>query len=127
MGESISRRPATRAAVLALAAAFLGGCATFSADGGFGAVETAARERGVKQEIKWVRNNGDADQVEAAIRKLLAAPLTVDGAVQVALLNNRGLQATYAELGIAEADLVQAGRMRNPGFRFERLSRGEAV
>ena len=125
MGISISRRPA--AVVPALLAAFLSGCATFSADGGFAAVETAARERGVKQEIKWVRNNGDADQVEAAIRKLLAAPLTVDGAVQVALLNNRGLQATYAELGIAEADLVQAGRMRNPGFRFERLSRGEAV
>ena len=53
-------------------------------------------------------------------------PLTYIGhaAVQVALLNNRGLQAVYAELGIAEADLVQAGRMRNPGFKFERLQRG---
>jgi outer membrane protein TolC len=47
--------------------------------------------------------------------------------VQVALLNNRGLQATYAELGIAEADLVQAGRLRNPGFSFARKHRGDDV
>jgi len=116
-----------RFALLATTIALLGGCATFSQDGGFGAVETAARERGVKQEIRWIKSNEDADQVREAIRKLLAEPLTADSAVQVSLLNNRGLQATYAELGIAESDLVQAGRMRNPGFKFERLSRGDAV
>ena len=110
-----------------VAMALLGGCATFSADGGFGAVETAARERGLRQEIKWIRNDEDAGQVQAAVRKLLASPLSADTAVQVALLNNRGLQANYAELGIAEADLVQAGRLRNPGFTYERLSRGDAV
>jgi outer membrane protein TolC len=116
-----------RFALLATTIALLGGCATFSQDGGFGAVETAARERGVKQEIRWIKSNEDADQVRETIRKLLAEPLTADSAVQVSLLNNRGLQATYAELGIAESDLVQAGRMRNPGFKFERLSRGDAV
>src|SRR5262249_12765151 len=41
---------------------------------------------------------------------------TADGAVQVALLNNRDLQALYAELGVAQADLVQAGLLRNPVF-----------
>jgi outer membrane protein TolC len=46
--------------------------------------------------------------------------------VQVALLNNPGLQATYAELGIAEADLVQAGRMTNPHFAYLRTSAGGA-
>jgi len=58
---------------------------------------------------------------------LLATPLSADDAVQVALLNNHGLQATYAELGIAESDLVQAGRLTNPGFKFERLHRGDDV
>ena len=33
----------------------------------------------------------------------------------------------FRSLGIAEADLVQAGRLRNPGFIFERLSAGEVV
>jgi outer membrane protein TolC len=44
----------------------------------------------------------------------------MDDAVQIALLNNRGLQASYGELGISEADLVQAGRLPNPGFMFSR-------
>jgi cobalt-zinc-cadmium efflux system outer membrane protein len=34
----------------------------------------------------------------------------------VALLNNRELQAMYAELGVAQADLVQAGLLDNPVF-----------
>jgi len=42
----------------------------------------------------------------------------VDDAVQIALLKKRGLQTSYAELGIAEADLVQAGRLRNPRFAY---------
>jgi len=45
--------------------------------------------------------------------------------VQVALLNNRGLQASFQELGINEAELVQAGRLPNPGFSFGRMSQGD--
>jgi Outer membrane efflux protein len=119
--------PAFRPVMAAGLAALLSGCATFSGDGGLDAVGTAAKDRGVKQEIKWIRSSEEAEQVRETIKKLLAEPLTADSAVQVALLNNRGLQATYGELGIAESDLVQAGRMRNPGFKFERLSRGDAI
>ena len=116
-----------RIVAMALATALLAGCTTFSADGGFGTVKTAARERGVRQDIAWIKNDRDADQARTAVRMLLATPLSADDAVQVALLNNRGLQATYAELGIAESDLVQAGRLTNPGFKFERLHRGDDV
>src|SRR3989304_7524614 len=116
----------TRTLALVLSAVFIGGCATFSEDGGFGNVEILTRER-IGQEAKWIKSERDAEQVQATVKKLLAAPLSVDSAVQIALLNNRGLQATYAELGIAEADLVQAGRLRNPGFSFGRLHRGEVV
>jgi outer membrane protein TolC len=112
---------------IAAATVLAGGCATFSADSGFGAVGTAARERGVMQDVKWVRSDKDGDEARAAVRKLLAGPLSADDAVQVAFLNNRGLQATYAELGLAESDLVQAGRLTNPGFKFERLHRGDEV
>ena len=119
--------PALRAAALCLALAGLGGCTAFSTDGGFGDVQSAARERGIKQEAKWLRNDTDAAEARASIRKLLDVPLTADAAVQVALLNNRGLQATYAELGISEADVVQAGRLRNPGFSFSRLRRADEI
>lgn len=113
------------AAMLTLA--FLGGCATFSTDGGLESVQTAGKERGLAQNVTWLKTDKDAETARAAIKKLLAAPLTADNAVQIALLNNRGLQATYAELGIAEADVVQAGRLRNPGFSFGRLTRADEV
>jgi outer membrane protein TolC len=45
--------------------------------------------------------------------------------VQLALLNNRGLQARFQELGITEAEIVQAARLPNPGFSFGRSSRGD--
>ena len=36
--------------------------------------------------------------------------------MQIALLNNRELQTTYSDLGVAQADLVQAGLLKNPLF-----------
>ncbi|MGB5079371.1 MAG: TolC family protein [Burkholderiales bacterium] len=107
-------------------AAFLGGCAAFSPDGGFGTVESIARER-LDKDLIWARSDADADDIRARVGELLASPLSVDDAVQVALLNNRGLQAGYAELGIAEADLVQAGRLPNPRLSYLRLGRGDEL
>ena len=54
-----------------------------------------------------------------AVRSLLARELTADSAVQVALLNNRDLQATYEDLSVAQSDLVAAGLLRNPVFDAE--------
>ena len=106
----------SRILLLATIAA-LGGCATFSQDGGFDAVRSSVTER-LAQEVKWVRSDADAEHVQATVKRLVATSLTADDAVQIALLNNRGLQATYAELGISEADLVQAGRLSNPKFAY---------
>lgn len=114
----------TKLMAIAFGLLALSGCATFSADGGFGTVTTITKDR-LDKDAKWMRSDADADSVHAAVKKLLAQPLTVDNAVQIALLNNRGLQASYAELGIAEADLVQAGRLHNPGFSFLRARSGD--
>ena len=102
----------------------LGGCATFSKDGGFGEVERVARDR-LNKDVRWQRDDGDRESIQAAVKQLLASPLSAADAVQIALLNNRGLQASYAELGIAEADLVQAGRMTNPHFAYLRTRQGD--
>ncbi len=67
-----------------------------------------------------MKTDEDRDAVAKRTQELLARPLGMDDAVQIALLNNRSLQASYGELGIAEADLVQAGRLPNPGFSFSR-------
>ncbi|WP_436018208.1 TolC family protein [Trinickia sp. LjRoot230] len=101
----------------------LAGCTTFSKDGGFGAVSSTATERLGKGAV-IVKTDADRDAVAKRTQELLAKPLSMDDAVQVALLNNRGLQASYAELGLSEADLVQAGRLPNPGFTFSRTRAG---
>ncbi|MCZ2897164.1 TolC family protein [Burkholderia thailandensis] len=111
----VSLRICAAAAVLAFAA----GCTTFSRDGGFGAVSTVATERLGKDAVQ-VKTDADRDALARRTQALLSKPLGIDDAVQIALLNNRGLQASYAELGLSEADLVQAGRLPNPGFTFSR-------
>jgi outer membrane protein TolC len=51
----------------------------------------------------------------------------MDTAVRIALVNHPGLQATYWNVGIAQADLAQAARPRNPAFDFKRLAGGGAL
>jgi outer membrane protein TolC len=109
-----------------LLAVLLAGCASFSDDGGFNAVNQAAQQR-LNQETSWTRSEQDADNAARRVRTMLAHPLTVDDAVRIALINNRELQASYSELGIAEADLVQAGRLPNPGFSFGRTHSGDDI
>ena len=109
-----------------VAAALLGGCASFSPDGGFGVVEQTAQQR-LGKALRWSRSEADQAAIDQRVAALLAQPLSADDAVQLALLNNRGLQARLQELGIGQADLVQAGRLPNPGFAFGRLTRGSEV
>lgn len=111
---------AKRALAVALATALLGGCAAFSEDRGFGLAQQTAKDR-LGKDAAWVRSAADADGVKTKVAALLAKPLSADDAVQIALYNNPGLQATYAELGISESDLVSAGRLENPRFSFLRV------
>jgi cobalt-zinc-cadmium efflux system outer membrane protein len=77
--------------------------------------------------VQWNRGSAEDAQAQAAVSSLLSRPLTAGSAVQVALLNNHSLQATYEELGIAQADLVEAGLLKNPTFYFERRFPGQAA
>lgn len=125
-------RPALSAAArvlgpMALALA-LSGCASLSTDGGLIAVQQTAGERlGRAVPGSWSREAGGEDRARQRVAVLLEKPLGMDEAVELALLNNRGLQAAYAGLGITEAEVVQAGRLPNPGFSFGRVTRGDEV
>src|SRR5437899_7116326 len=77
--------------------------------------------------VQWNRGSAEDAQAQAVVTSLLSRPLTANSAVQIALLNNHNLQATYEELGIAQADLVEAGLLRNPIFTFERRFPGQAL
>lgn len=65
------------------------------------------------------------DAVESRVATLLADGLTLDEAVQVCLLNNPAFQAAWMDVGMARADLVQAGLLSNPSlFASLRLPSG---
>ena len=66
--------------------------------------------------IAWRQNSEEDRDMEKVVDRLLARTMTADKAVQVALLNNPTLQAIYEEIGISQADLVQAGLLKNPEF-----------
>lgn len=103
------------------AATSIAGCANFSPDGGLSvAAGIAARE--LEKDAVAIRTSEDALSARARVEQLLNRPLTADRAVQIALLNNRGLQAAYNELGIAETSMVQATLPPNPAFSFSRLA-----
>ena len=126
MNPTTSTRSRTRLAIAAVALIALGGCATLNSDGGFGPVEQTANDR-LGKDVKWARSDADRDAIYKRVTRLLAHPLPADDAVQIALLNNRGLQASFAELGLSEADRMQAGRLSNLGFSFGRLTQGSGL
>ena len=115
-----------RARLVLLLAAMLAGCAGFSSDGGFDAVARTTQDR-ITKEVRWQRSDAERERAASRVAELLALPLSADAAVQVALVNNRGLQASLHELGIAEADVVQAGRLPNPGFSIARSTQGNEI
>ena len=72
-------------------------------------------ERRLDKKVQWNKGCQSDEQVECRIHSLLQE-LTADAAVQIALLNNPHIQAIFEEIGISQADLVEAGLMSNPVF-----------
>lgn len=97
----------------------LGGCVTAaqyaSRDAGFTNVSARTSEATGKQAV-WVQNRAEAQATQARVKSLMAAgkSLDVETAVQVALLNNKGLQAAYADLGESAATAWQSTMLVNP-------------
>jgi outer membrane protein TolC len=98
----------------------LGACQTFTADGGMTPV-TQFASTALRKEAAALRTEAEAKAARAKVDDLLARPLSADGAVQVALLNNRGLQAAFNDLFFAEAVAVESSLPPNPTFSIARL------
>lgn len=88
-------------------------CATAPADAGFGEVQRLTALH-TQHDVHWYRGSAQGEARERELRQLLAAPLSADAAVRIALLENRELQASFERLGLARADLLEAGRLSNP-------------
>jgi len=97
------------------------GCTSFWPDAGMNAVNGIVAPA-LRQEALKVGNDDDAAEANARVQQLLRSPLTAETAVRIALLNNKGLQAAYNELGIAEAASVEANLPPNPRFSVSGIS-----
>jgi outer membrane protein TolC len=65
--------------------------------------------------VTWRGADVEKDRaVDDAVRRRLARPLDVDGAVEIALVRHPAVQVAFASLGLAQADLVDAGLLANP-------------
>jgi outer membrane protein TolC len=122
-GQSI---PSRRLHTVAVLCVLLSGCASFSPDGGMTAVDDVTGAA-IKKNVVAVKTTEDAQRADATVHRLLTRSLTVDSAVEIALLNNKGLQAAYNELALAETDLVQEGLPPNPTFSISRIAGDGAI
>ena len=114
-----------RLALLA-SAAVLAGCASVSPDGLRSSVQALVGERtGTAGVALPSTHAATRAQSQDAMRGWLAQPLTQEAAVRIALLNNPGLQAQLAALGIADAQRVQALTLPNPHLTLGRLVSGQ--
>jgi cobalt-zinc-cadmium efflux system outer membrane protein len=99
---------------LGIASSAFSGCASVSAKREFKDVQKQIESR-TQSNIQW-QSSVNNEEINRQVQSILENPLTADDAVQVAVMNNPSLQAVFEELGIAKADLVQAGLLKNPSL-----------
>lgn len=90
------------------------GCSTIGKENGEQAGELVQTQ--IAQSVNWRKTNYLDPLLNDLICKMASQKLSIDQAVQIALLNNSHIQATFEEIGIAQADLIDAGLLSNPIF-----------
>jgi outer membrane protein TolC len=114
-------RTVTNKVALLMLPVFLGGCAATAKEGvysnafaGFSSVQAATQAASGKQSV-WIQDRQTAETVARQVREMVhKKTINADTAVQVALLNNKGLQAAYADLGLSATEVWQESMFENP-------------
>lgn len=102
-------------------ALLLTACAGVPLDEGVDGVESLVTAR-LERELPLPHEQRPAILSESEATRLLAFPLSIRDSERIALYRNPRVGANLAEVGLAQADLAQAGRLRNPGFSLSRFS-----
>jgi cobalt-zinc-cadmium efflux system outer membrane protein len=113
-----SRLSSRRHSLAAFLVLLVTACAGVVKERGHEQVAAVVEER-TGYKTRWEKGPPDDAQIAEWIRRLVRKGLTRGRAVEIALVNNPDLQVTYEELGISQADMVQAGLLRNPSFGAE--------
>ncbi len=107
--------------VVTTVAVTLSACAAANVDQAMLDVNALVEER-TNHKVAWHRDDASRERAGFAMRQLLAQPLTPDSAIEIAFLRNPAIQADLSNIGIAESDVAQAGRMRNPVISIGRVA-----
>ncbi len=113
--------PVAGLAVMSLA---LSGCVTVPEDGGANSARKLVESR--SSAASEVLGHPPAHSPDL-VTHLLAAPIGVNEAVQLALLGNPRVRQLNAELGFSAAEVYDATRLANPTLSFLRLSTDAAT
>jgi len=111
--------PILRHRHLTPALVLLAGCGSVQAQRGHDQVATLVADRTGGARTRWQAGPPPDAQIAEWVRSLLAQGLTRERAIEIALVNNPALQETYEHLGVSQADMVQAGLLRNPTFGLD--------
>tara|TARA_R110000796_G_scaffold211576_1_gene327727 strand:- start:2332 stop:3792 length:1461 start_codon:yes stop_codon:yes gene_type:complete len=128
--EPIMKKTNTAPARLGFISALLltlAGCAGLAPQSSLEQVQKQSVELTRQDSLHWATEQDQPPAVRERISELLAKPLALEDAVEIALMNNPGLQARLFDLGIADTQRVQASRLPNPGFSIGRMTRGSEV
>jgi len=105
-------KPVLLAAALPMAFA---GCTSTNPKPAFDEVSQRVAAR-TGHSVRWMRDDSERGEIDDAVDALLQTNVTSRSAVSIALLNNLTLQADLEEIGLSQAELAQASRLRNPQF-----------
>lgn len=98
-----------------MALAVISGCASIEKERGHSELAQSIEQRtGFK--THWENGTPEDEEIARTVKTLLEGGLTKERAVEIALVNNPRLQSTYESLGVSQADMVQAGLLKNPTF-----------
>jgi outer membrane protein TolC len=105
-------------------AVLLSGCASTVVEKQNQYVDEFARAK-LGTEARWQKSAGETEAARQRAQTLLDQPLSMAGAVELALSFSPSFQAALSDMAIASANATQSARIANPIFTFDRLARRE--
>lgn len=113
--------PLNKSVIAILASALLAGCASnpdwkLLEDSKYGLQGASTHSvAAIGKRPVWVQSQEEAQQAAVQTRAILSAKVvSKDMVVRAAILNNKGLQADLAEIGISSAEMWQETKLSNP-------------
>ena len=94
---------------------WLSGCATVNVQEDLAKLQEESLSR-TGYPIAWQHTPEEYAQTKSMVDELLKDGVTREEAIRISLLNNQSLQTAFQFLGIARADVIQAGLFTNPSL-----------